>query len=189
MPDPESLDWEGTFGPYRDVWMIFRVVASDVAEAQACEQEHLPRLDQNCSSVEDFDRMCEKLEGRWGDGDERDDRLFGLDYGVAGLVLALNHVGVGTAVSCRGHSGDQAWVGYPLVRCTTDACRLPILFELAGRCNCGVEVESDGLISVWAQSIMDTMSLGGEVLATRSRFDGCGPTVFDEALDRLCDDD
>lgn len=139
----------------------------DATEALAVERERV-RVASSADDPDEFDGLL--------DGDLEDWELIavrGLDVGVAAAVMALSAAGCLTSTSCRGHpelhrsgSGSE----YPVIRFYADSARGTMVAAAAAAAGCGFAVD-EGVGSIWAPSIAQTLGLAGGLLAMRPEFD------------------
>lgn len=142
----------------------------DAEEVLSIEREAISGA-RSARSAEEFD---ERLDDYYEDEDLL--ALGGLDAGVAGLTLALNAAGCLTTTSCRSHPGrPRAGIDYPQVRFYCDADRASITRELAAHARCGFAAGDDGVLEVWAPSVIEMMNLAAAVLSARDRFGALSP--------------
>jgi len=146
----------------------------DVAEATiAAEAAAVAAADAASSNNDEFEGHLVAAEANddgqdWG----------GLDFGVAGLVMALNAAGFATASSCRKHPG-HTWAEYPFVITTGEAIRVDALQPLIQRANAGGCVGPPGEgFGIYADSILPLMRLADLIMHTRSTFQAL-PTQID----------
>jgi hypothetical protein len=95
--------------------------------------------------------------------------LCGLEIGVAGLTYALSSVGFLTAASCRAHESHSSWTDCPVVFFGAHKWRAVILAGFALQANCGIG-QDRGMLTLYAPSIRNLMSLAQALLANRTRF-------------------
>lgn len=88
--------------------------------------------------------------------------LEGLEFGVAGAVLALASTGCVTCYSCRGHGGG----GYPQIRFAAGADLAEKLRALVDEAKCGMHIDEEGLLWVFAPSIIEMMHFADLVAAS-----------------------
>src|SRR5690349_21111767 len=107
LPSGEDV-WgdEGIGGGFRSTWCMAGVTTRDAGEVLVLEEQLLDQASNAAQDPAGFENACRRLEG-FDDDVEVDEpsQLGGLDIGVAGLVFALNALGMPTVASCRGHPG------------------------------------------------------------------------------------
>jgi hypothetical protein len=135
VPAPGDLEESGGIGDFHDTELI----VTDLEEAGAvleAEREAIEYLDAKSSTPRKFDDLAAAIEWEAPDmpSDEAPDffdqedawyGLNGLEVGVAGLVYAMNAVGIVTAASCRSHHQASPLGRLPdrCVRCESSSSR------------------------------------------------------------------
>jgi len=184
-PTSDEISEEG-FGFFRDTWWIGRARVSDARETIEFERDVVTALDALAEGDEEFDVFARAVENLEPEGDGAlgltgtpveelvqpyvgdYSPLRGLEIGVAGLTYALSAVGFRTAASCRAH-GANGWTNCPIVLFGAHKWRAVLLAELAVEAGCGIGQDRD-MLTVYAPSIRNLMSLAEAVLAKRASF-------------------
>ncbi|KZE43303.1 hypothetical protein [Microbacterium sp. T32] len=184
VPAPEELEESGGIGDFHDTERI----VTNLKEARAvidAERQAIAYLDANSSTPREFDDLADAIEWETPDipSDEAPDffdqedawyGLNGLEVGVAGLVYAMNAVGIVTAASCRSHhKGHQPRADYPTVVFAANRPQTDALQPLVESAGCGFEVDDvdrPKLLAVVASSILDMTELASSVLRAASSF-------------------
>jgi hypothetical protein len=174
--DEASSDGVGDNHLYEDFSGIDWTDVQDVIEAEtALVQE----ASQRSVSTDEFDRnVGEIMEEKYPDEDDAKGPLsffLGLDVGVMSAVAALSASGSISTTSCRGHiaRGEAA----PLVRFTTDELRLTQIMAAASSSGCGLVLDGDGMLQLYATSILSFITFARELLKARSFFDAIETSV------------
>lgn len=177
-PDPARIDDCGELSYFHDTAPIVTDIDEATAVLQA-EFEALEYLDARSSTPLQFDDLASAIEFEAPDtpSDEAPDffdvcrawyGLNELEIGVAGVVHALNAVGIVTAASCRSHSQDhRPWSDYPIVVVAADSNQVAYLQPLVESTGCGFEIDDvdrPHLIALVAPSIVEMMNLARAVL-------------------------
>lgn len=145
------------------------------AEARECVKAETRWL-QRASAAQDagtFDKILAAVP----DEEARDDVdwLFrGNDVGVAGLVFVLSAAGYATCYSCRGHVGLEG-TRVPQVRLGTEPERLRLLVGHVRQAGCGLAVDGDGLVTIYARSVTEPHALARHMLDDRLVFEALAP--------------
>jgi len=184
VPSPDELKESGGIGDFHDTELI----VTDLEEAGAvieAERQAIEYLDANSSTPREFDDLAAAIEWEMPDipNDEAPDffdqddawyGLNGLEVGVAGLVYAMNAVGIVTAASCRSHhQGHRPWADYPTVVFAANRPQADVLQPLVESAGCGFEVDDvdrPKLFAVVASSILDMTELASSVLRAAPNF-------------------
>ena len=98
----------------------------------------------------------------------------GLELGVAGLVYALNAVGILTAASCRSHSAShRQWANYPVVIFAASRQQLEILQPMVEAAGCGFDFDPGRprFVGVYGPSIEEMMKLASTILDAGDTFE------------------
>lgn len=186
----EELDEHGTPGDFHDTELI----RTDIAEARSVVEAELVAiqyLDAQCSSAAEFDELASDIEFEIPDmpSEEAPDFItqtaswYGvnqLEIGVAGLVYALNAVGIVTSASCRSHhQGHQPWSNYPVVVFSANREQLRLLAPLVAAARCGFErdeVDRSHLMAIVSTSVVDMNVLASSILNVADAFELLPPT-------------
>lgn len=145
----------------------------DVAEVVAEEDALLRHAAAQAADGDEFDQLLDReLDERYPgeDFDEGPLSSFAeLDVGVMSAVAALSAAGCVTTTSCRGHrvSGEPN----PLVRFTTDEARLPLIQAAAQRTGCGLLLDPDGMLQLYAKNVLAFVEFARDMLARQEGFD------------------
>ncbi|MCV7067495.1 hypothetical protein H7H51_20645 [Mycolicibacterium farcinogenes] len=173
--------------------VLLRLNARAVIDGFSIVRDYSPLIDITWDEAEDCvaaeDRWLERAAGAPGpkqfdeilyaapDEEAHDDFdwLFrSNDVGVAGLVLALSAAGYATYYSCRGHAGIVG-TRLPQVRFGTEPDRLRQLAPYVSRAGCGAVVDTDGLVTVYAQSVTEMHRLARLVVDDQAVFAALNP--------------
>ncbi|MEW1707323.1 hypothetical protein AB0230_08785 [Microbacterium sp. NPDC089190] len=184
VPSPDELEENGGIGDFHDTELI----VTDLEEAGAvieAEREAVQYLDAKSSTTREFDDLAAAIEWEAPDtpSDEAPDffdqedawyGLNGLEVGVAGLVYAMNAVGIITAASCRSHhQGHRPWADYPTVVFAANRPQVGVLRRLVESAGCGFEIDDvdrPRFLAIVAPSVVEMMALSRSVLVA-----GAGP--------------
>ncbi|MDU0366876.1 hypothetical protein RWH45_06585 [Microbacterium sp. KSW4-17] len=184
VPSDEDLaDGEG-IGFFHDTHLI----VADLDEARrVMEAERIAAgfADEQSTTIAGFEVIADQAEFEFPDLPSEEapafmttgDAWYGvneLEIGVAGLVHALNAVGVVTAASCRGHHGvHRRWAAGPVVVFAADRTRTELLQGMVEASGCGFDrngVDHPKLLAVVAPSILEMMDLADRVVADADAF-------------------
>jgi hypothetical protein len=171
-------------GLNRDYVPLVDTTWSEADTTTTWECEVLERLAEGASDAAMFEELAGKIEEEdYEAAATVDERLYGLDLGVAGLTMSLAAVGLVPFYSCRGHA-DYAIDRTPQVGLFGDEPRLRVLATLAESTGCGLSSQRSG---VWllARSISDLNMLARAVLDAVDEFDRCGPPPWRAGVDAL----
>jgi hypothetical protein len=148
------------------------------------EDELIRAAAEAATDGDDFDRLVNyELEQRYP-GDDFDvgplSEFAGLDVGVMSAVAALSAAGCVTTTSCRGHRrhGEPS----PLVRFATDEERLPVVQAAASNANCGLLLDEDGMLQLYAANVLALVEFARQMLQRRQAFDAIQTPVPSERL-------
>jgi hypothetical protein len=140
-----------------DAW-IFASADWDAAERTLdLEEDELVELDARHHDESSF------FDAAW----EFEREYLPLELGVSGVARALCAAGCPTFASCHGH--DDGIRNEPWVLFATDEQRLGPIVEMARAAGCGLAME-DGLVVAYANSVVETIALGREIVARRDAF-------------------
>lgn len=186
-PTSDEISDEG-FGYFRGTWWLGHVPLSDARHTVEFERDLVAALDALAEDEHEFEDLAAAVEHlEPGDGDvplllrdtpveglvrpivDGDSPLGGLEVGVAGLTYALSTVGFRTAASCRAHEGAKSWSESPVVLFGAHKWRAVLLAELAAEAGCGIGQDRE-MLTVYAPSVRNLMSLAEAVLAKRAGF-------------------
>ena len=105
VPPVEPEDVLGdALGLNRDYEPLVDTDWSEADMTTAWERERLEDLSSRATDAQSFEELVKELEeADYENAHSVDERLFGLDFGVAGLALSLSAVGLVPFYSCRGH--------------------------------------------------------------------------------------
>ena len=154
-------------------------------EAVILEEDELIRAAADrATDSDDFDQLVNyELEQRYP-GDDFDEgplsEFAGLDVGVMSAVAALSAAGCVTTTSCRGHSrhGEPS----PLVRFATDEQRLPVVQAAAANARCGLLLDEDGMLQLYAANVLAFVEFARQMLQRCQAFDAIQTPVPSERL-------
>jgi len=98
-----------------------------------------------------------------------------LRLALAGLSHVLNVLGAATSASCRGHFGPTAWARLPVVYFAAERPWAELIRDLvvAGG-SCGLDVIEEGLLIIWAPTVVGTSELAGQLWDARQDFASIG---------------
>jgi hypothetical protein len=143
-------------------------------EAVILEEDKLIRAAADrATEGDDFDRLVSyELEQRYP-GDDFDEgplsEFAGLDVGVMSAVAALSAAGCVTTTSCRGH--HRHGEPNPLVRFATDEQRLPVVQAAASNARCGLLLDEDGMLQLYAANVLALVEFARQMLQRRQALD------------------
>jgi hypothetical protein len=157
------------FAAVHDYEPMIDVSWDGVRGCLAAEAIWLERAAQ-AASADGFDETLSVASDKEA-GDDVDWLFRGLDVGVAGLVRALSAAGYATCYSCRGHA-ELASERVPHAFLGTETARLRLLVGYAGTVGCGVETDGDGLVTIYACSVVPPRA--GEAGVRRACCVRCG---------------
>lgn len=184
VPDPANLVAGEPVAFFHDTELI----VTDMDEARRvmeAERIAVQFAERHSTSVNEFEEILDQAEFEMPDvpSDEApafllEDGLWhgvnGLEIGVAGLVHALNAVGVVTAASCRAHSEEhRRWASRPAVVCAIGRDHAETLAALVAAAGCGFELNEEDyphLLAVVAPSIVEMMELAARVESAERSF-------------------
>jgi hypothetical protein len=186
-PARDEISEEG-FGYFRGTWWLGHVPLSDARHTVAFERDLVAALDALADDEQEFEDLAAAVEHiEPDDGDvplllrdtpvegivrpfiNDESPLWDLEIGVAGLTYALSTVGFRTAASCRAHTGANSWSDYPVVLFGAHKWRAVLLAELVAEADCGIDQDRE-MLTVYAPSVRNLMSLAEAVLTKRARF-------------------
>jgi hypothetical protein len=185
--DEVSSDGVGDNRLYED---FSEIDWEDVSEIIKEESALLQEASQRATSADDFDlTINEIMEERYPDNDSADGVLLdflSLDLGVMSAVAALSASGSVSTTSCRGHNtgGEAA----PLVRFTTDETRLPLIMAAASSSGCGLILDDDGMLQLYATNALSFVAFARELVKARNIFAANQTEVASPRLPRYADD-
>jgi hypothetical protein len=162
----------------------------DVSEIIREESALLQEASQGATSADDFDLAANRIiEERYPDNNTPDGALLdflSLDLGVMSAVAALSASGSVSTTSCRGHNtgGEAA----PLVRFTTDETRLPLILAAVSSSGCGLLLDGDGMLQLYATNILSFVAFARDLLKARDMFSASQTEVAFPRLPRYADD-
>ncbi|MFB2556778.1 hypothetical protein [Herbiconiux liangxiaofengii] len=182
-PTAEELDEEGAPGDFQNTELI----RTDLSEAHAvidAEASAIRHVDLHSTTEREFDDLAADIEFEVPDVPSDEAPTFivennwygvnGLELGVAGLVYALNAVGIVTSASCRSHHQEYApWANYPIVVFAASRAQIDVLHPLVDAANCGFEIDDvnrSHLLAIVAPSVVEMMRLATSVLADSEDF-------------------
>lgn len=184
-PTRDQISDEG-FGYFRGTWWIGPCRMADARETGSFERAVVAALDPLAGSDHEFEVLARAVEIFGPDSDwalelegspidevvrpyvDDETPLHGLEIGVAGLTYALSAVGFRTAASCRAH-GANGWTDCPVVMFGAHKWRAVLLAQLAVEAGCGIG-QDRGMLTAYAPSIRNLMSLAEAVIARRASF-------------------
>jgi hypothetical protein len=174
--DDVSSDGIGDNRAYED---LSGVEWPEVEAVVAEEDALLRRAAAQAADADEFDRLLDReLEDRYP-GDDFDEGplspFIALDVGVISAVAALSASGCVSTTSCRGHrvSGEPS----PLVRFTADERRLPVIQAAADHAGCGLLLDQDGMLQLYAADVLAFVAFARELLMRREALDAIESTV------------
>ena len=134
------------------------------------ERTLIDEADKASDSPADFEHHISTAQGgaEW----------YGLDLGVAGLVMALNAAGFATASSCRQHVGVLGFGEYPFVSATGDLERIAALTPLVQSAGAGMSQAAPGQgFGIYANTVRELMKLAELIVKARPAFDTIPETI------------
>lgn len=185
VPSVEPEDVLGdSLGLNRDYEPLIDTDWSEADRTTGWEREKLEELSNLATDAPSFEELVKVLEDEdYENAHSVDERLFGLDFGVAGLALSLGAVGLVPFYSCRGHEG-YAIDRIPQVGLFGDVPRLTVLAGLARTTGCGVAAERSG-VWVLGPTIAHLNNLARAVLDATEEFERCGSPPWRAEVDRI----
>ncbi len=140
-------------------------------EAVECLDAEAKWLDRAvaCQDAEEFDELLYSAVEEEA-GDDFDYLFRGMDVGVAGLAFVLSAAGYATCYSCRGHASIMS-ERVPQVRLATEPDRLERLVGYAERVGCGLGTDGDGLVTVYAPTVLSLHKLARLMADDRAMFE------------------
>lgn len=163
---------------------------TDVRDVIEAESALLQEASQRSANVDEFDlAISDILEERYPEDDTAEGLLpdfLSLDLGVMSAVAALSASGSITTTSCRGHRARGE--ATPLVRFTTDETRLAHIQAAASNSRCGLLLDGDGMLQLYATNILSFVAFARELLKARSIFDANTSMVACDRPPRYVDD-
>jgi len=174
--DEVMADGVGDNLMYEDIsgttWQEVNAVIAE--EAALIDSASLRAVDED-----DFDRIVDvELRQRYP-GDDFDEGplspFTGLDAGVMSAVAALSASGCITTTSCRGHRAHSE--PNPLVRFAADEERLLLVQAAATSAGCGLLLDEDGMLQLYATSILAFIDFARETMRHSDAFDAVSTSV------------
>ncbi len=132
------------------------------------ERRRLAVLDARSPDAPTFDAMARDLFDRDQSPDSPWSMVGELEFGVAGLVVALSAAGCVTASSCRGHVHEHDAVPYVLFRCDPD--RAASVARACTTIGCGFGDVADMLV-IHGYSVAALLDLADLLVERRAEFD------------------
>jgi hypothetical protein len=176
IPTAEEFADMDQLGDFHDA----ELVQTDLVEAQViadAEAVAVAYADAHSTTAEEFDEIADQTKFECPDlpSDEAPEFMVtegwggvgGLELGVAGLVYALNAVGILTAASCRSHStSHRRWADYPIVIFAASRQQLQALQPLVEAAGCGFDFDEGRpkFIGIYGPSVVEMMRLTKRVL-------------------------
>lgn len=171
------------FSIVRDYEPMIDVGWDEAEECLLAEAKWLKRA-AACRDAVEFDEVLSAAPEEEA-GDDFDWLFRGVDVGVAGLVLVLTAAGYATCYSCRGHAGLMT-ERVPQVRVGTEPERLELLIGYAERASCGLDMDTDGLVTAYGSSVIDLHRFAQLVYDDRGLFTSMtDPPWREEAMEAL----
>src|ERR1017187_3289927 len=162
----------------------------DVQDVIEAESALLQEASHRSADIDEFDLAIDEiLEERYPDDDTADGPLsdfLSLDLGVMSAVAALSASGSFSTTSCRGHRTDGE--AAPLVRFTTDETRLAAILAAASNSRCGLLLDGDGMLQLYATNILSFVAFARELVKDRSIFDANETVVACDRPPRYIED-
>jgi hypothetical protein len=144
------------------------------------ERDAVAELDAKCDDEDSF------AEAAWEEGREL---FLAFELGVSGLAEALCAAGCPTFSSCSGHPDDGTHrSAHPWIVCACDRDRLHLLLEAVQATGCSADAEASGHLGLLAPSVVESIALGFELLASRFHFDAVPPAIDREELRAIAED-
>jgi hypothetical protein len=110
------------------------------------------------------------------DDDELEEALYGLDLGMASVVLALSAAGCIPFASCNGGPGHHEQL--PLVVCWARPQRVLDLLEVADEVGCGLVNADERAVLVYADDVLKMLAFARILIGRRNRLRKVGrPSV------------
>jgi hypothetical protein len=155
-PGPSDVEYPGWAGIIHEhsPWIWHEATWGLAAEALTAEDALMRSVDMRAATAGEWDDLSFDESFEWPG-----------DFGLHGLLCALNAAGYVTASSCSGHQEGQ-----PHVLLACDRQRAVMLVDMARGAGCGIENFRTGL-QVWAPSVAEMIALARSIVATREAFD------------------
>lgn len=172
----EAVEGVGDNRLYRE---IAEVSWEEVAVAIPAERELVALAAAGAVDGDDFDRRADQLvrdryPGEWDDEGPLDEgpltSFADLDLGVMSAVAALVAAGALTTTSCRGHYSSRG-EHRPLVRFVCDDNRLPLISSAAVSAECGLHLDPQGMLQLYASDIEAFIRFAEQLAARGAAFD------------------
>lgn len=171
----EAVDGLGDNHEYREIAEI----SWDEVQAALSEERDLVAVAVTAAEdPDDFDNIADQLvrdryTGEWDANGPIDEgpltRLDDLDLGVMSAVAALVAAGALTTTSCRGHHSDRG-EPRPLIRFVCDDLRLPLISEAVGSAKCGLTVDTEGMLQLYASDVEAFLRFAEQIVSRRELF-------------------
>ena len=168
--DDVSADGIGDNRMYEDL------SGTEWSEVQAVIDEEAPLVRsaaQRATDADEFDQILNRTLAELYPDDNSDEgplaRFIALDAGVMSAVAALSAAGCVSTTSCRGHRrrGEPC----PLVRFAADELRLTPILDAASRAGCGLLLDEDGMLQLYAVDTLAFVAFARELLLRRDALD------------------
>ncbi len=160
----------------------------EVSEILQEEDVVTRRIAEQSQDSDEFDRYADEfMNQQYGDGDLSEGPmavLSALDLGVIAAVAALSASGCVTTTSCRGHT--KRGEAHPIVRFATDEWRLPLLQRAARDVECGLTLDHEGMLQVYATNIGNLLNFARTLSDRRAEYERIESRV---PIPRLDDDE
>jgi hypothetical protein len=185
--DDAMTDGIGDNRHYQD---IDGVTWQEVEDLIAAESDMVSAAASRALDFGDFDRIIDHEFASQCEDDDDDDGLLSdyvtFDVGVISAATALSAAGCVTTTSCRGH--ETRGEPNPLVRFTSDQQRLQAVRSAASSAGCGLLLDSEGMLQLYAPDVMCMIEFAREMLARRQQFSAVTTQVAVQRPDRYVGD-
>jgi hypothetical protein len=128
------------------------------------EAQLIARLEEALNTEEEHDQIMDELY-------EDDEGLFGLDIGVASVVVGLSAAGCIPCSSCNaGAYGRSHHERYPLVAFFAKQMHIDLLLKCAEEAGVGLENDEYGTVVVYADDIREMRTFTSALITRKGQF-------------------
>jgi len=146
----------------------------DAERVAKFESQLISRLEAVTNAEEEYEEIIDELY-------EDDEGLFGLDIGVAAVVVGLSAAGCIPCTSCNaGAYGGTHHEQYPLVAFFAKPTHIALLLQCAEETCVGLENDESGIIIVYAKDIRDMLAFATALAASKKQFRQAARTAADQ---------
>lgn len=158
---------------------------SEVELVIAAEEALLKAAESNAVDAADFDRIVRQTIDEQYPGEDFDEGPVSafamLDGGVMAAVAALSAAGCIPTTSCNGHYGHAE--PHPVVRFSTDECRLPLIRDACASSGCGLIMDHLGMLQLHAADVLAMVEFARQLAAFQRDFKAIDSEVARERPD------